>query len=333
MLDFKAGSMHPAEYWIKVGELIHCELCPHRCRIADGQVGRCGVRRHVGGVLAAETYGLVSGRALDPIEKKPLFHVKPGREIFSIGSGGCNFHCPFCQNWTISQSLPPLVSLSLEHMVREAMAANACGVAYTYNEPVINFEYVRDCAQAVRRAGLLNVMVTNGYVNPEPLQALLPLIDAWNIDLKSIRPEFYRRFCGGELQPVLETITAASQAAHVELTHLIVTDGNDREDDLEALVDWVASLSPEIPLHFSRYFPQYQWDASATPQKLLERALVIGRKKLSWVYAGNLPGQDDSTYCPDCGQRLIRRQGYLTGAVKIAEGRCPACSRKVPGIF
>jgi pyruvate formate lyase activating enzyme len=325
--------MHPAEYWKTVGEFIHCELCPHRCRIRDGQVGRCGVRRHVAGTLVAEAYGLVSGQGLDPVEKKPLFHVKPGREILSLGSGGCNFLCPFCQNWTISQSVPPMAPLSPEQAARAAVVQKACGVAYTYNEPLINFEYVRDCAREVRRAGLLNVMVTNGYVNPEPLQALLPWIDAWNIDVKSIRPEFYRRFCGGELQPVLDTVAAAAKVAHVELTHLIVTDANDRESELEDLVCWVASVSPEIPVHFSRYFPQYQWEAPATAQQIMQSALVIGRRHLSWVYAGNLAGQDDSTYCPDCGNRLIPRQGYLSGAVKVADGRCPQCARRVPGIF
>jgi pyruvate formate lyase activating enzyme len=325
--------MHQADYWKTVSEFIHCELCPHGCRIREQQTGRCGVRRHVRGVLVAEAYGLVSAQAMDPVEKKPLFHVKPGREIFSVGSGGCNFRCQFCQNWTISQSVPPMTPLSPEQVTALALARGACGVAYTYNEPLVNFEYILDCARRVHEAGLLNVLVTNGYINPEPRKVLMPWIDAWNIDLKSIRPEFYQRFCGGELAPVQDTIRAVAASAHVELTHLIVTDANDVEADLEALVDWVAQVSPEIPMHFSRYFPQYQWDAPPTSQRIMQRALVIGQKKLAWVYAGNVMGHDDSTYCPDCGNRLIPRQGFISGTVKVAEGRCPQCQRSVPGIF
>jgi pyruvate formate lyase activating enzyme len=223
--------------------------------------------------------------------------------------------------------------LAPEQVAETARRLGACGVAYTYNEPLVNFEYVRDCAQAVKHAGLLNVLVTNGYVNARPRRALMPLVDAWNIDLKSIRPEFYRKFCGAELEPVLETIREAAGGAHVELTCLIVTDGNDAEADLAAWVDWVAALSPEIPVHFSRYFPQYQWEAPPTSQQVLEMALNLGQKKLAWVYAGNVLGRDDSTYCPDCGFRLIPRQGFSVGTVKVEQGRCPQCTRRVPGIF
>lgn len=325
--------MHTADFWKTINEFVHCELCPHRCRIREHQVGRCGIRRHAGGRLVAEAYGLVSAQALDPIEKKPLFHVKPGREIFSIGSGGCNFHCSFCQNWTISQSVPPMVPLAPSEVVAAALARKACGVAYTYNEPLINFEYVLDCARLVREAGLINVMVTNGYINPEPRRVLLPWIDAWNIDLKSARPEFYQKFCGADLEPVLETLRDAVAVAHVEVTHLVVTEGNDREADLEALVDALAAISPEMPVHFSRYFPQYQWEAPPTSQRVMQRALTLAQKKLSWVYLGNVQGHDDSTYCPDCAERLIPRQGFITGTVRVADGCCPQCQRKVPGIF
>jgi pyruvate formate lyase activating enzyme len=206
-------------------------------------------------------------------------------------------------------------------------------VAYTYNEPVINFEYVLACAQAVRAAGLLNVLVTNGYLNAAPREELLPWMDAANIDLKGIRPEFYRRFCEAKLEPVLETIRAASAVCHVELTNLLVTDGNDREEDITALVEWVAQVSPEIPLHFSRYFPQYHWEAPPTPEPLLARALEIGRSRLAWVYAGNLPGHDDATYCPDCRTLLIARRGYTVEDVHLDQGQCPHCRRRVPGIW
>jgi pyruvate formate lyase activating enzyme len=325
--------VHTASYWTQADDLILCQLCPHLCRIKPGQVGRCGVRRNAAGVLVAETYGLISSLALDPIEKKPLFHVKPGTGILSLGSAGCNFRCSFCQNWSISQKRPPLSALSSAELIREAQSAGAVGIAYTYNEPLMNYEYVLECARAARDQGLLNVLVTNGYLNPAPRDELLPWIDALNIDLKGIRPEFYRRFCGAKLEPVQEFIRTAVGRCYVELTHLIVTGGNDNEQDLQALVDWVASVSPEIPLHFSRYFPQYHWDQPPTDVAWLKRAWEIGRAKLKWVYVGNVPGQDDSTRCPDCGELLIERRGYQVGSVHIQNSRCPKCQRKVPGMF
>lgn len=325
--------MHPAAYWKTAGDRIQCELCPHACLIAGGRTGRCGIRRNRDGQLVSESYGLISSLALDPIEKKPLFHVKPGSKVLSLGSAGCNFRCPFCQNWTISQQIPAMEELSPAELLEQTRRSRAAGVAYTYNEPLINFEYVLDCAKLIRRAGLLNILVTNGYVNPAPRAELLPWIDALNIDLKSIRPEYYQKLCGAKLEPVLDTIREAAKVCHVELTHLIVTGANDVEADLRGLVDWVASVSPEIPLHFSRYFPQYQWDEPPTSVELLQKALDIGRRKLKWVYVGNLPGKDDSTRCPDCGTELIPRQGYWIGTVKLKDGHCPQCGRLVPGIF
>lgn len=325
--------MHPAAYWSRSADKIRCELCPHFCLIPLDGVGRCGIRRNRKGKLVSESYGLISSLALDPIEKKPLFHVKPGSKILSLGSAGCNFRCSFCQNWSISQQVPTMEELSPGELVKQAKQSKACGVAYTYNEPLINFEYVLECARQVRQAGLLNVLVTNGYINPAPRDELLPWIDALNIDLKSIRPEFYQRICGARLEPVLDFIRVAAKICHVELTHLIVTAANDSEADIHDLVDWVAAVSPEIPLHFSRYFPQYQWEEPPTPMDLLQKALEIGRSKLKWVYIGNLPGKDDSTHCPDCGAELIPRQGYWTGTVKLQDGHCPQCHRWVPGIF
>ncbi len=325
--------MTEARYWDREGAAVICRLCPHECRIAPGRVGRCGVRRNVEGTLQAETYGRISSLALDPIEKKPLYHFRPGQRVLSAGSAGCNFRCGFCQNWSISQARPPLSPCSPAELIAGARAENAVGVAYTYNEPLVNLEWVLDCARLAREAGLANVLVTNGYVNPGPRDDLLPWIDAWNIDLKSARPGFYRRFCGAELGPVLDTLRAAVPAAHVELTHLIVTGGNDREDQLRDLVETVAKISTEVPLHFSRYFPEYRWNEPPTPADLLERAVALGRERLAWVYAGNLPGRDDSTFCPECGERLIERSGYRVGAVAIVDGRCPRCRRQVPGVF
>ena len=308
--------MRTAAYWKKIGEAIQCELCPHYCRIVAGRTGRCGIRRNADGTLIAETYGLISSLAMDPVEKKPLFHVKPGREILSVGSAGCNFHCSFCQNWQISQRKPKLSGLAPTELVALAVAQKACGVAYTYNEPIVNFEYVMDCARLTRQKGLLNVMVTNGFINPEPLQELLPWIDAWNIDVKSIRPEFYRQVCGGELRPVLETVSTVARVKYVELTHLVVTDGNDRGEEFIELIDWIASISSEIPLHITRYFPQYRRSTPATELEVLCRVREIARQKLTWVYIGNVEAEEDSTYCPDCGTLLIPRQGYQVGRLQ-----------------
>jgi len=325
--------MYVAEYWKKETDIIKCELCPHVCRIPEHATGRCGVRRMKHGSLIAEAYGQISSLAMDPIEKKPLFHVKPGCEILSLGSAGCNFRCSFCQNWTISQKYPSLSSLTPGQLVETAQAQAACGVAYTYNEPLINYEYLRDCARQVHDHGLLNVVVTNGYINPAPLKELLPLIDAWNIDIKSMRPEFYRRFCGAELAPVLETVKTVVGHAHVEITHLVVTDGNDDLEQISELVDWLAALSPEIPIHFTRYYPQYQWKAMPTDLEFLYKARELAKRKLHWVYLGNIDLGDESLYCPVCQTILVARQGYQTRAININEGKCPQCQRNIPGIF
>lgn len=293
----------------------------------------CGVRRNHAGKLVAEAYGLISSAGLDPVEKKPLYHFFPGRKIFSIGSGGCNFRCGFCQNWEISQSLPSLQKASPAEAVQTAKRQKACGMAYTYNEPLINIEYILDCARAARAAGLVNAVVTNGSINPEPLAQLRPWIDAWNIDVKSMREEFYHRVCGGRLQPVLETVKTVALGGAAEVTYLIVTGENDSEHEIREFIDWVASVSPEIPVHFSRYFPQYRWEAPPTDPAVLQRAADWARRKLAWVYLGNVAGRDDSTYCPRCGELLIERSGYQTGKINVRGNQCPKCRRTVPGRF
>lgn len=331
--DREARAAVAASYGEPEGDAVRCGLCPHRCLIARGDTGRCGVRRATGRGLTAEAYGRISSLALDPIEKKPLYHVKPGATILSLGSYGCNFRCVFCQNWTISQGRNYGTELAPETVAQEALAQDACGVAYTYNEPLINFEYVRDCARQVRAAGLLNVLVTNGYINPEPCAELLPLIDAWNIDLKSIREDYYARMCGASLAPVQATIRTAASRAHVEVTHLVVTGANDDLGQIAELAEWLASVSPEIPLHLTRYYPQYRWEAPPTPPLLLEQARDAAKTKLTWVYLGNLGPRDDSVYCPRCGETLVDRQGYDTRRVTVRAHACPRCGRRIPGIF
>jgi pyruvate formate lyase activating enzyme len=315
-----------AAWWHAEGDAVRCDLCPHRCRIAEGRAGICGVRRNAGGTLRATTYGLVSAIAVDPVEKKPLFHFHPGKPILSIGQVGCNFRCAFCQNFHLVEGNVPLRPVAIDDLLQAARAEGSVGLAYTYNEPTIGFEFVRDCGMAFREAGLANVLVTNGYVNPEPLAELLPLVDAMNIDIKSMDPGYYRRLCGGTLEPVLETIRAASKATHVELTTLLVTGENDSDDDIRAVVDFVAGVDPEIPLHFSRYFPMHRMTAPPTPPDRLESAFAIASKRLRYVYVGNigLPGTSD-THCPHCGRIVVGREGYRTDATGLSGNRCGGC--------
>jgi len=280
-----------ASHWKKTndGRLL-CNLCPHRCRIVEGAKGLCGARRHVSGALIAESYGRATSIALDPIEKKPLYRFHPGTKILSIGSYGCNLRCAFCQNHEISTGEAPWEPMSPEDVAalsaRYAGRGNL-GVAYTYNEPLIGFEYVRDCAELVRKQGQLNVLVTNGYVEPEPLHALLPLIDAMNIDLKGFTDARYREL-GGSLEPVMRTIEMAAGCAHVEVTALIVPGENDSPEEMDELSAWLAGVDAEIPLHVSRFFPRHRVaDRSPTPVDAVYALARIARAHLTHVYTGN----------------------------------------------
>ncbi len=322
-----AADPRTAEYWRPEGNSVRCALCPHRCLIGPGKRGICRVRENRDGALVALTYGKVTAVHLDPIEKKPLYHFHPGREILSIGSVGCNFRCLFCQNYPLVLGDAPLSDAGIPELVRAARESGSVGISYTYNEPMIWIEFVADCARAFREAGLANVLVTNGFVNPEPLAALLPLVDAMNIDLKSMDPVFYRRICGGTLEPVLETIRTSAKSTHVEITNLLVTGENDSDEAIRRVVDFVAGIDREIPLHLSRYFPQHRMSAPPTPPGRLDAAYRIGLEKLRYVYVGNfhLPGAED-TRCPACGATVVRRTGYRTAAVGLAGTRCAACS-------
>lgn len=319
-----------AAYWHPEGDAVRCELCPHRCRVAEGKRGICRVRENRGGRLFATTYGRVAAVQMDPIEKKPLFHFHPGTEILSVGSIGCNFRCGFCQNWHLVLGQASLSAAGIPDLVRSAKASGSIGIAYTYNEPMIWHEFVTDCAREFRKAGMVNVLVTNGYVSPEPLADLLPLVDAMNIDLKSMDPGFYRKTCGGDLDPVLDTIRAAAKHVHVEITTLLVTGENDSDDAIRKVVDFVAGTDAEIPLHFSRYFPHHRFTAPPTPPGRLEAAFRIGREKLSYVYVGNyfLAGSED-TRCPRCGATVVRRQGFRSSPAGLAGSRCASCAAKL----
>lgn len=267
-----------------------CGLCFHRCALEEGQTGLCRARANRGGTIVSLSYGRLAAIALDPIEKKPLRHFRPGSRVLSVGSFGCNLRCPFCQNHPISTAGEELETLSLspDGLARKAaeIRGNA-GVAYTYNEPLVNYEYVRDCAALVRRRGLVNALVTNGTIEEAPWRELLPLIDAVNIDLKGFTPAWYRRL-GGDLETVKRSIVLAAGACHVEVTTLLVPGENDSEAEIRALARWLGSVNPDIPLHLSRFFPRYRMgDRGPTEVEAVYRLAETAREYLTFVYTGN----------------------------------------------
>jgi len=274
---------------------IHCRLCPHNCIILPKCTGFCGVRENREGTLFSLNYGRVSSLALDPVEKKPLRKFFPGSYLLSVGSVGCNLRCPFCQNYTIARVQledTETIFLKSEALVAKAVALKAqgnIGIAYTYNEPTVWYEYVYETAQLARSAGLCNVLVTNGYINREPLMQLLPYIDAMNIDLKAYQEDFYRHIVKGGLEEVKATITLAAKHCHVEVTTLIIPGLNDSVDDITALAQWLAGLSPDVPLHLSRFFPNYEMtDRPATPVETLRALGEVAKGFLNNVYLGNI---------------------------------------------
>jgi pyruvate formate lyase activating enzyme len=322
-----------ARYWKpdeEVAGRVVCVLCPHECVIAEGKHGLCLGRKNIGGKLVAASYGEVASIAVDPIEKKPLYHFLPGSDILSVATYGCNLRCPFCQNAEISQQVVPSRHVEPDELLALAKRHGVLSIAYTYNEPCIWFEYLVDVGRLMQQAGIRNVLVTNGMLNPEPLTELLPLVAAMNIDLKSMRPEFYRDYVKGDLETVLEAIRAAHTACHVELTNLLIPGRNDSEEEIRELVDFVAGLGRETVLHFSRYFPRHRATEPSTPAGTLARAASVAREKLDYVYLGNVASgtaSDRDTFCPQCRNRLVERGGYAGRVVGIADGKCSECGR------
>lgn len=328
-----AEQLKSAEYWhILPDGMAACELCPHHCHIREGRAGRCRVRVMAGGGLKAAGYGMISAMHVDPVEKKPLYHFHPGADIFSVGGWGCNLACSFCQNWTISQDFRASSKGYTPGNIIGAMRAAGCSlIAYTYNEPLVGYEFVRDCSLLVRSGGGKNVLVTNGHVEPGPAAELLPLIDALNVDVKSMSEEFYRTHCKASLEPVLRFCVQAVRAGcHVEITHLIIPGCNDDDDNFARLSEWIRrELGPLTPLHLSAYHPDYRMELPPTPKATLLRAREICRRSLVYVYLGNVniqEGQD--TFCPDCGAVLIQRSGYITTLAGVVAGHCSRCGRK-----
>ena len=309
---------------------VRCDLCPHNCIIDSGQIGLCKARKNIAGILYSINYGKTISISIDPMEKKPLYHFHPGKDIISIGPNSCNFSCKFCQNYHSSQLEVPTINITPEDILQQCRSNNCDFVAFTYTEPTTWFEFILDSSKLFKENGIKTVMVTNGYINQEPLKKLLPYIDAMNIDLKSFDDKFYRSICNGTLQPVLETIKTASKQCHIEITNLLITDENDTENIIIDLVDFVADVNPDIPLHFSRYYPTYKMKNPATPISKLEMAKEIAEKKLKYVYLGNII-TERSTFCPNCNHLLISRDYPIKN--EIINGKCPSCGHEIYGEF
>lgn len=325
---------HEAQFYqtLENGDVV-CRLCPHACRLADGQRGRCRVRHNRGGRLYSANYGFVSSLAVDPIEKKPLYHFFPGRQIVSVGSVGCNLQCFFCQNYSISQVCESENDygrrMSCSEIVEYALQqVDNLGIAYTYNEPSVWAEFMLDTAQLAAARGLRNVMVTNGYILGSPLEQILSVVDAFNVDLKGFSERFYADGTGASLKPVLRTIARiAKSGRHLELTNLIVPSLNDRPEAFTDMVKWISQeTGPDTVLHLSRYYPRYKATHSPTPEPVLTALREIALKHLSFVYLGNVATTEGSnTYCPVCSSLAISRQGYRLTFHAYEAGRCTQC--------
>ncbi len=335
---------HPASYWHTLDDgRIQCDLCPRFCQLHEGQRGLCFVRMCEGNAMALTTYGRSSGFCIDPIEKKPLNHFYPGSAVLSFGTAGCNLTCSFCQNWDMSKarSMDRLQDEAPPGAIARAAAAHGCkSVAYTYNDPVIFLEYAVDTAQACREAGVMNVAVTAGYICDEPRRDFFRWMDAANVDLKGFTDTFYRRTCGGQLAPVLETLQYVHREKDVwlEITTLLIPGENDSEREIEEMTQWIATnLGPGVPLHFSAFHPDFRMlDTHPTPGSTLLRARDIARKNgIRHVYTGNIHDkQMQSTYCHHCGDMLIGRDWYQLAEWNLTpEGACASCGTPLEGRF
>lgn len=281
----------PAMFYEKLNDKIHCYLCPHNCVIENGHVGKCNVRLHENGELYTLNYGEVTSAALDPIEKKPLHYFKPNSYILSVGSFGCNFTCGFCQNYRISQQKAESDYVSKDKLIEIILSTkNNIGIAFTYNEPSIWYEYVYDCSRHLKETAPSSsvVLVTNGYISEEPLEELLPYVDAMNIDLKTFNTSSYKNLCGGSLNPVLRTIQKAAGKCHVEITTLLVTGENDNLNEVEDIAKFINSVDKSIPLHLSRYFPNYKSESPATDIGFMKKAEQVAGKYLERVTLGKI---------------------------------------------
>lgn len=334
--------MHEALFYEQTGDSqVVCGLCAHRCRIADGQRGRCGVRLHQGGRLYSLVYGRLVAQNIDPVEKKPMFHLLPGSRSLSIATMGCNFRCHHCQNYQISQ-VPRQgeisgVATTPEAVVASAKRSGCASISYTYVEPTIFYEFAYDCASLAKAQGLRNIFVSNGYMTPEVTRHLAPVLDGINIDLKAFSDDFYRTICHARLAPVLESIRMFHQlGVLVEVTTLVIPGLNDDTEQLRAIAGFLRQISVDIPWHVSAFRPTYKMlDRPATPATTLLKARDIGLEEgLRFVYVGNVPGAGgEDTLCPACGSLLVRRAGFKSQIVGLEKDHCLECRARIAGIW
>lgn len=338
--DAPAGLHEAAWYESLAGNLVHCLLCPNSCRLPEGQIGVCRVRKNIGGKLYTLSYGQVAALHVDPIEKKPFFHVLPGAKAFSLATPGCNLRCLFCQNWEISQAFPWEVrtrAMTPEEVVAAALDSGAQAIAFTYTEPTIFYEYMLDIARLAKARGLKTLVVSAGFINPGPLEELLPFIDAYKVDFKAFNPQFYTELTGGSRDPVLETMKRIrSKGVWLEIVNLLVTGKNDSEAEVRQLARWVKeNLGADVPLHFSRFHPMHKLqNLPPTPVATVLRARDIAREEgLQYVYTGNIPNSPgDSTYSPRTGQVVIERKGYYVLDNRLRDGVAPD-GAVIPGVW
>ncbi len=336
--------MYQAKFWENVeDQKVHCFLCAHECKIDPGKRGLCHVRENQDGILYSLNYGKVIAEHIDPIEKKPLFHFLPGTRSYSIATVGCNFMCLHCQNYDISQ-YPRVHGGKIlgderdpEAIVAYALGSHSASISYTYTEPTIFFEYAQDVARLAREHNLRNVFVSNGFMTEASATALAEFIDADNVDLKSMRDDFYRKVCKARLQPVLDTITRLQQkGVWVEVTTLVIPGHNDSDAELTEIANFIKGVSPTIPWHVTAFHPTFKMmDRPATPAATLVHAREIGLKAgLRYVYVGNIPGDGgENTYCYACQELLIERLGYTIRRYNLKDGRCPKCQAEIDGVW
>ncbi len=330
--------MREAELYRKMpGKAVSCTLCQRRCYLKDGETGFCRVRKNDAGTLYALNFGKCASYAVDPIEKKPFYHFMPGSPVFSFAASGCNYSCLHCQNHEISQpaeimgqDIPP------EKIVELALRTRSEGIAYTYTEPTIFYEYAKDTAVLARKSGLYNVFVSNGYMTPETIKEM-GWLDAARIDLKAFDDKFYKEICGGaHLEPVLQSIKLLHRRMHVEIITLLIPTLNDSDEEIRALSKWVRELDPHIPLHFTGYYPANRMALPPTPVETLSRARKIALEEgLKYVYTGNRPNEPgENTYCPACGEKVIERAGMSMLQNRLVKGnQCPSCKHRLPIVF